>query len=102
MYTKGTHKGINLNEEGCYRLILAIIYNAFEDALISNQNIENSPTEAIKLRKIKNKKSAINFFHSVYFTDYCDLINLNPDYLRSLLRVEFKKRSKNNGRNPIQ
>lgn len=101
MHTKGTHKGIALDEEGCYRLISAIIYNAFEDALISDQDIENSPTEEIKLRKIKNKESAINFFHSLYFTDYCDLINLDPDYVRSLLRAEFKKRSKNNGRNPI-
>lgn len=101
MHTKGTYKDMDLNEEGCYRLVFAIIYDAFKDALINKQDIENSPTEESKLRKIKNKKSAINFFHSLYFTDYCDLINLDPDYVRSLLRVEFKKRSKNNGRNPI-
>lgn len=99
MHTKGTSNNcIALDEEGCYRLITAIIYSAFEDALISDKDINESPNEDIKLKKIKNRESAIKFFHSTYFTDYCDLINLNADYVRSLLRIEFKKRSKNNGR----
>ena len=97
MHTKGTYSITDLDTEGCYRVITAIIYDAFEDALISNQDIENSPNEEIKLKKIKNKQSAIKFFNSIYFAYYCDLINLNPEYVHRLLKEEFKRRTKNNG-----
>lgn len=87
--------------EGCINLVTAIIYNAFEDALISDADIEDSANISIKLRKARDRQSAINFFKSQHFIDYCELIDLNPDYVQTLLRVEFKKRSKNHGRCPI-
>ena len=101
MYTKGTSANLPaLDNEGCYRLISAIIYSAFEDASITDKDIEDSPNEQIRLNKIKYRTSAINFFKSNIFKNYCDLIDLNPEYVHRLLKTEFKRRS-NNGRNLI-
>lgn len=102
MYTKGTSPSLPaLDNESCYRLVSAIIYSAFEDASITDKDIEDSPNEKIKLNKIKHRTSAINFFKSNLFKNYCDLINLNPEYVHRLLKTELKRRSKNNGRNLI-
>lgn len=78
--------------EGCINLITAIIYNAFEDALISDTDIEDSANISIKLRKTRDRQSAINFFKSQHFINYCEMIELDPNYVQTLLRVEFKKK----------
>lgn len=102
MYTKGTSSNLPaLDNESCYRLISAIIYSAFEDASITDKDIEESPNEQIKMNKIKYRTSAINFFKSAVFKNYCDLIDLNPEYVHRLLKAELKRRTKNNGRNLI-
>lgn len=46
----------------------------------------------IKLNKIRYRNSAIRFFNSITFKNYCDLIDLNPEYVYRLLKEEFKRR----------
>ena len=102
MYTGRTNRPSAISEEGCFRLVLAFIQQAFEDASISDEDIKNSKTYKIRLRKAKHKSSAIKFFNSNIFVDYCDLVDLNPAYIRKLLKEKFKKRNIDNDGSFIQ
>lgn len=91
-----------IDEEACINLVAAIIKSAVEDLQITDEDIEDSTTEEIKQRKLDNRKSAQRFFKSKHFKRYCDITNLNPDYILNIINQMHLKGEKIDGRNTIQ
>ena len=72
-------------DRGYYELIIAVIKKALEDLLTQQPS---------------HYYSAVKFFKSPLFLEYCDLVNLNPDYIKRKFKIIFKEK-RPNGRCPI-